>query len=729
MTATLQANLDFILLVYGLGLVLLAFTLLGLRNTITSPLPWKWLAVSAALLGVSVWADMFALSLGDSSGVDAARTVLFVAGCACLLEFARTTWIAVGGTRVGRWIIVVLFAVAALGGLAGMRGWDATAGYFLGLPGGIWAAAGLWRYGRSGGRHGRSLQVAAVSMALFVVAECAITLRASVPPATWINQEWFQRVLGFPVELLCMALAVPFVVGLSMHYRALRRDEHPGLADRRGTLLEIGMLAALVAILAAGLYATTIVGARWSDNARTELLGRASLAAASVNPARVASQTATPADEGTADFNRLRQQLVLMEGASKDIRRLYLIASKRGQVVMTVDGISLSDPRHAQPGTPYQRPPAGLASVFSGRPLTVGPYTGEYGTYVSAFAPIVDYVSGRVLGVLGLDVDAAQWAHALALSRAAPILVTLVLCLIVFGMYIVQERLRLAALTIGESEKDYRTVLDAMQDGFYRADENGDLLMVSPSFARIFGYITPAAIVGRNLARDLYQRPEDRVAFLEALAAGGGEVSEYEVTLKRADGVPVSVSTNSHYYRDAAGAVRGVEGVLSDVTERKRAAEALAESEERSRLLLQSAGDGIFGVDREGHVQFMNAAAEEMLGWTAAELQDLGMHDVIHYARADGSPYPIDECPQHAAYTEGVESRVDDEVLWRKDGTSFPAEYIARPMRQDGQVTGGVITFRDISERRAADAALRESRERLDFVLRSPRWARGTGTS
>ena len=155
--------------------------------------------------------------------------------------------------------------------------------------------------------------------------------------------------------------------------------------------------------------------------------------------------------------------------------------------------------------------------------------------------------------MLGLDVDAVDWVHALALARATPILVTLLLCLIVICAYVVQERLRLAALTIWESARDYRTVLETMQDGFYRADENGDLLMVSPSFARIFGFLTTAQVVGRNLATDFYQRPEDRVAFLEALAAGGGEVDDYEVTLQARGRQAVSVSTNGHYYRDAAG--------------------------------------------------------------------------------------------------------------------------------------------------------------------------------
>ena len=199
--------------------------------------------------------------------------------------------------------------------------------------------------------------------------------------------------------------------------------------------------------------------------------------------------------------------------------------------------------------------------------------------------------------MLGLDVDAVDWVHSLALARATPILVTLLLCLSVISAYVVLERLRLLALTIWESARDYRTVLETMHDGFYRADENGDLLMVSPSFARIFGFLTTAQVVGRNLATDFYQRPEDRDAYLEALAASGGEIDDYEVTLRGVDGRRVSVSTNGHYYRDAAGIVRGVEGVLRDITSRKLAEATLRDSRERLDFVLRSAEVGAWDWD------------------------------------------------------------------------------------------------------------------------------------
>src|SRR5450759_3802044 len=98
MTAVLEGNLDYILFVYGLGFVLLAITLLGLRTRVASPLPWKWLGISAVFLGLSAWTDMFILAGGHRAGVDAMRTVFFVVGCAFLVEFARTCWSAVSYT-------------------------------------------------------------------------------------------------------------------------------------------------------------------------------------------------------------------------------------------------------------------------------------------------------------------------------------------------------------------------------------------------------------------------------------------------------------------------------------------------------------------------------------------------------------------------------------------------------------------------------------------------------
>jgi two-component system sensor histidine kinase/response regulator len=99
-----------------------------------------------------------------------------------------------------------------------------------------------------------------------------------------------------------------------------------------------------------------------------------------------------------------------------------------------------------------------------------------------------------------------------------------------------------------------------------------------------------------------------------------------------------------------------------------------------------------------------------MLGFAAVELIGQKIHPLIHHTRSDGSPYPIEECPMHHSLTQGVIGNRDDEVLWRKDGASFPVEYSTVPMRKRGSIAGSVVVFRDISERQKFEEALITSR-------------------
>jgi diguanylate cyclase (GGDEF)-like protein/PAS domain S-box-containing protein len=142
------------------------------------------------------------------------------------------------------------------------------------------------------------------------------------------------------------------------------------------------------------------------------------------------------------------------------------------------------------------------------------------------------------------------------------------------------------------------------------------------------------------------------------------------------------------------------------VTDRSR--EALRQSEERSHLLLHSAGEGILGVDTTGQVTFINPAALRMLGFVVEEMLGQSVHGLIHHSHADGSSYPVEDCPMYASYTRAADTHVTDEVLWRKDGSSFPVEYSSMPITKDGKVTGAVVTFQDITERKQSEEKIRQ---------------------
>jgi len=142
-------------------------------------------------------------------------------------------------------------------------------------------------------------------------------------------------------------------------------------------------------------------------------------------------------------------------------------------------------------------------------------------------------------------------------------------------------------------------------------------------------------------------------------------------------------------------------------TKRKRAEEELEQLRRQNELILNSAGEGIYGLDLQGRTTFANPAAARMIGWEVEELIGQPQHDILHHTKPNGAPYPREECPIYAASKDGAVHHVDNEVFWRKDGTSFPVEYTSTPIRDErGELAGAVVTFRDITERKRAEGEL-----------------------
>lgn len=145
---------------------------------------------------------------------------------------------------------------------------------------------------------------------------------------------------------------------------------------------------------------------------------------------------------------------------------------------------------------------------------------------------------------------------------------------------------------------------------------------------------------------------------------------------------------------------------------------ALKKSEDRVRLLMDSTAEAIYGIDINGRCTFVNPACLHFLGYNNYdELADKDMHELIHHAYPDGSPYPAESCHIYKAAHSGRCIHIDNEVLWRRDGSSFPAEYWSHPIHKDNQLIGAVVTFIDISERKHAEDQLKNYRDHLEELV------------
>lgn len=152
----------------------------------------------------------------------------------------------------------------------------------------------------------------------------------------------------------------------------------------------------------------------------------------------------------------------------------------------------------------------------------------------------------------------------------------------------------------------------------------------------------------------------------------------------------------------------------TDVSKFKTLTGELTRLQNQHQLILDAAGEGIYGLDLDGRITFGNAATVDIVGWRADEMLGKRSHDVHHHSHADGSTYPRDECPIYAALTDGEVHRVDSEVFWHANGSAVPVEYTSTPILQDGEPNGAVVVFRDISERKNLEKQKAEAFEEIN---------------
>jgi PAS domain S-box-containing protein len=280
-------------------------------------------------------------------------------------------------------------------------------------------------------------------------------------------------------------------------------------------------------------------------------------------------------------------------------------------------------------------------------------------------------------------------------------------------------RVRQAEEALREAARQWQSTFDAASDGVCLVNAAGMVQRCNRALAGLLG-LPLSAILGRP-----YQS-------LMQAALTPAELPDLTALHRSGRRETCELSSRGRWFHatadpvtDERGRVTGSVHILADITELKRVEEERtrlladrAKLADHLRLLLESTAEGIFGIDQEGRCTFITRSAAAMLGYASEDFVGLDVHAQIHHSYADGTPYPPHECPMLRAIATGEGCRIASEVFWRRNGTSFPTEYSAHPIRtRSGSICGVVLTFTDITERLLLERQLIQS-QKLEAVGR-----------
>ena len=270
-----------------------------------------------------------------------------------------------------------------------------------------------------------------------------------------------------------------------------------------------------------------------------------------------------------------------------------------------------------------------------------------------------------------------------------------------------------------DNEAQIRAIVENVVDGIVTIDETGCIELFNHTAEQIFGY-SANEVIGKNISMLMpqpYQSEHD--GYLQRYhETGEAKIigMKREIWGLRKDGsvFPMDLAVNEFYI----GGRRAYTGVVQDITEKKQAQWSLERLTRQNELILQSVGDGIFGVNLEGEITFYNPPALKMTRFDEDELLGKSLHDILNFL-PEKEPSPNKDYPLYQVFRDGQTQSKDEAVFWTKDGSALLAEYICAPIYEDEKIVGAVVTFRDILRRKRVEEALVQAKEEAERASRA----------
>ncbi len=280
-------------------------------------------------------------------------------------------------------------------------------------------------------------------------------------------------------------------------------------------------------------------------------------------------------------------------------------------------------------------------------------------------------------------------------------------------------KIKAAEKAMQESEALFRAIAENADELIAVTDPRGRILYTSPAYEKHLGYQLQE-LHGSNILGHLHPDDHELARRRTKEAIETGDSTNVQVRMRHKNGTWRTVDGHGGIIRNAQNHIEKLVITSRIIDDWLAAQEVLQEREAQLQLILDSTAEAIYGIDRHGNCTFCNNSFLRLMGYQSVdELLGMNSHLLLHHSRADGSRYPAEECPINQAISQGTGAHVENEVLWRADGSSFPAEYWCHPVRKNDEIVGGVVTFIDITARKHAETELRNAHDESELVINS----------
>lgn len=714
-------NLDYVLFVEGMGFLLFGGVCFALNKMQKYSLPWFWIGLFGTFYGLSQWLGIVTLFSGNTSLLRILNLALLAISLFSLLQFGLQGLKSLSKAFPYRWLTAALLVAGCSGIWYGLTGLEISCRYAFGLVGGFYSAYTVVLIRRTDPQIAADKWLAGfgIFMLVFALSAGLIVPKAAFFPSSYLNFGFFEAAFGFSLQFLLGIVAWAILVCVWFI--------HQNGPSHEKRIYVIMFTISTFVILAGGWWAVKNTGyIRLSDETE-QVMAAARLSSASIDAELVIKLSGSASDLSTPNYHLLKERLIEMRNAYPGFSFIYLMYQKGDSIVFFADSEPATSEDYSAPGDVYSGAPPELTNVFSGhlQQLTVA-FTDDWGDWLSAFVPIRDKTNGKIVAVLGIDRSLALIKQAVSFDRVKIIfIITLLIMLLVF-FYVYNEIQQKAFKRMLESKNELRaseeklsTLISHLHAGVVVHDRDTRIILSNEQASVLLGFSSDQ-LQGKTANDPDFKFISDDGAPLP--------LDQYPVNLVIADHVPVRnyVMGVVHQLDNTRvwllvnafpefnnGQLARIVITLSDITELKQAEEALIDSENLNRLVIENQGEGIGIVDRNEIFTFANPAADQMFGLPVGGLVGKNLLDFI----VPGYFQVIRKETQKRA--QSLKSSYELEII-AQTGEQKSILVTATPKYDNKGVQSGTFgVFRDITDRKMAENALRESEERYKAAFRT----------